>query len=354
MPIFFRSSLRRRALFTLGALAVVSARLLVPAPGVDVDWLTRTLQAPAPLNAASSGLSRISLFALLLTPYLLAWTLAQFALTVAPPARRWAQLSENQTRLAFYVLVASLVIAATQAVEVARAISIAGLASEPGWSFELPFAATLVGGVMLCAHLAARMSARGLGDGFLIILVFPSAAQLLVSAAATFGLVRTGELGLGLASTIFIAPAAGLALLARAAAPSRSRRADMIGAIARIDIWPLILADEASARLYEWIAPLFQDADLSQSSYIAVMISFYGVCVTGGLILFTFLRNIGEPDRDRRIARWTLAAAQSVLAVMFMAYDNLSGAPFGLGALHLTLVLAACGTVLRDIREAWA
>jgi preprotein translocase subunit SecY len=176
--------LRRRLLFTAGILAVYRFGSWLPAPGVDPAAVTHFLQSNGStifglLNLLSgSSLSRLSLFALGIVPYVTASILVQVLTAVVPALKQLQKEGEaGYARLTQYTRYATVGLAAAQAAGYGYIfIRGAGLRLDAGRF--LIVALTLTAGAALLMWLGEQISKRGIGNG-ISILVF---ASILASA----------------------------------------------------------------------------------------------------------------------------------------------------------------------------
>jgi preprotein translocase subunit SecY len=176
--------LRRRLLVTAGILAVYRLGSWVPAPGVNPTAVSRFIGSNGStifglLNLFSgSALSRLSLFALGIVPYVTA-SIAIQVLTAAVPALKQLQKEgeAGQARLTQYTRYATVGIAAAQATGYGYIFNHeAGL--KLGAGRFLIVVLTLTAGTGLLMWLGEQITKRGIGNG-ISILIF---ASILASA----------------------------------------------------------------------------------------------------------------------------------------------------------------------------
>jgi preprotein translocase subunit SecY len=176
--------LRRRLLFTAVALSVYRFGSWLPAPGVDPTAVSRFIGSNGStifglLNLFSgSSLSRLSLFALGIVPYVTA-SIAIQLLTAAVPALKQLQKEgeAGQARLTQYTRYATIGLAAAQATGYGYIfVHEAGLKLDAGRFLLVVL--TLTGGTALLMWLGEQITKRGVGNG-ISILIF---ASILASA----------------------------------------------------------------------------------------------------------------------------------------------------------------------------
>lgn len=343
-----RMRVARRAAFTLGALGVATIGCLIPAPGDDLSGTRDVLEAGGPAFVMHLQLRLYSVLALWLTPFFAAWTLIQAALTAWPAAGRWARRPANLGRIETGAMIGALLMAALQAFGVASARENMGILAASQPFGPASYAAGLIGGVAFLIWLAGRIGAHGLGDGFLLLLATPIIANLPVRAWLVLRFMETDEFRAAWVVALVVTCVASLALLAFAASPTRARKADVVDSLARIDVWPIILAGLIVSYAFAgWLA--LPGAQLAfETDWRLIAVTALGAAAA--IAAVTALRNRSDDDAERRRARWFLAAAQAVLWLAFSVFNILSGAPVLLLAQDFTILLAAAGTVLRDAR----
>ena len=176
--------LRRRVLFTAMILAVYRFGSWLPAPGVDSNAVGNFLNSKGNsifglLNLLSgSSLSRLSLFALGIVPYVTASIVVQLLTAVVP---RFAQLQKEGE--AGYATLNQYTRYATVALAAAQATGYTYLFRQEG-ALQLNFGrfvivvVTLTAGMTLLMWLGEQITKRGVGNG-ISILIF---ASILASA----------------------------------------------------------------------------------------------------------------------------------------------------------------------------
>jgi preprotein translocase subunit SecY len=176
--------LRRRLLFTAGVLAVYRFGSWLPAPGVDPTGIAHFLQSNGSsifglLNLLSgSSLSRLSLFALGIVPYVTASILVQLLTAIIPALKQLQKEGEaGYARLTQYTRYATVGLAGAQATAYGYIfVREAGLHIDAGRAVIVVL--TLTAGGTLLMWLGEQITKRGVGNG-ISILIF---ASILASA----------------------------------------------------------------------------------------------------------------------------------------------------------------------------
>jgi len=194
--------LKRRLLFLLGALIVYRIGAHIPVPGIDPAVLSDLFSRQKDgilgmFNMFSGGaLSRFTVFALGIMPYISASIIMQL-MTVASPALE-ALKKEGQAgqhKISQYTRYGTVVLAFFQALGIAVALEAQpGLVLDPGMGFRLETVLTLVTGTMFLMWVGEQITERGLGNGISIIIFAGIAAGLPGSLGGILELVNTGAM----------------------------------------------------------------------------------------------------------------------------------------------------------------
>jgi preprotein translocase subunit SecY len=171
--------LRRRLLFTLGILAAYRLGSQIPVPGIDLghlaDFIARNRGSFWGMaNLLSGGnISRMTIFALGITPYITASIFLQLFTVLIPSLARLQKEGElGRKKIAQWTRQVTVVIALAQSVMVARLIETlpGGLARFHGVGFYLLTMLTLTAGTMFVMWLGERITERGIGNGISLII----------------------------------------------------------------------------------------------------------------------------------------------------------------------------------------
>jgi preprotein translocase subunit SecY len=194
--------LKRRLLFLLGALVVFRIGAHIPVPGIDPNVLADLFAGQqggilGMFNMFSGGaLSRFTIFALGIMPYISASIIMQLMTAVSPQLEQLRKEGESGRRkITQYTRYGTLFLALFQATGISIALeSQAGLVLEPGLMFRVTAITTLVTGTMFLMWLGEQITERGLGNGISLIIFAGIAAGLPTAIAGTLELVRTGAM----------------------------------------------------------------------------------------------------------------------------------------------------------------
>ncbi|MGD9944424.1 MAG: preprotein translocase subunit SecY [Burkholderiaceae bacterium] len=204
--------LKRRLWFLLLALIVYRIGAHIPVPGINPDQLAQLFQGQqggilGMFNLFSGGaLSRFTVFALGIMPYISASIVMQLLTVVVPALEAKKKEGEAGRReITKYTRWFTVCLATFQAIGIAIAIEAQpGLVIEPGMTFRFTAVVSLVTGTMFLMWLGEQITERGLGNGISII-IFAGIAAGLPSAIGGMGeLIRTGSMG-GFSALVIIA-----------------------------------------------------------------------------------------------------------------------------------------------------
>ena len=207
------SELKSRLWFVLGALVVYRLGAHIPVPGIDPAVLKQLFDSQnngilGMFNMFSGGaLSRFTVFALGIMPYISASIIMQLATVVSPKLEQLKKEGEAGRRtITKYTRYGTLFLATFQALGIAIALEgQAGLVLDPGMAFRLTAVVTLVSGTMFLMWLGEQITERGIGNGISIIIFAGIVAGLPHAIGSTLELARTGAFSIPLVMFLFVA-----------------------------------------------------------------------------------------------------------------------------------------------------
>jgi preprotein translocase subunit SecY len=207
------SELKSRLWFVLGALVVFRLGAHIPVPGIDPAVLKQLFDSQnngilGMFNMFSGGaLSRFTVFALGIMPYISASIIMQLATVVSPKLEQLKKEGEAGRRtITKYTRYGTLLLATFQALGIAIALEgQAGLVLDPGLAFRLTAVVTLVSGTMFLMWLGEQITERGIGNGISIIIFAGIVAGLPSAIGSTLELARTGAFSIPLVMFLFVA-----------------------------------------------------------------------------------------------------------------------------------------------------
>ena len=199
--------LKARLLFVLGALIVYRLGTYIPIPGIDPIVLEEIFKQHASgvlgvFNMFSGGaLSRMTIFALAVMPYISASIIIQLMSVAVPQLAAMKKEGEaGRRKINQYTRYGTLLLALFQSYGIA--VGLEGMTSgngssaviDPGTFFRFTTVITLTGGTMFLMWLGEQITQRGIGQGISLIIFTGIIANLPNALASMFDLGRKGVL----------------------------------------------------------------------------------------------------------------------------------------------------------------
>jgi preprotein translocase subunit SecY len=215
------TELKKRILFTLGALVVYRIGTYIPLPGINPEAFADAFKNASQgilglFNMFSGGaVERMAIFALNIMPYISASIILQLLSAVSPKLEALKKEGEAGRKIINqYTRYLTAVLAAFQAYGIAIGLEGAGnIVTEPGWFFRISTVITLTGGTMFLMWLGEQITARGIGNGISLIIMAGIVAGLPSAIAGTLELGRQGALSTPLILIILVMAVAVIAFI---------------------------------------------------------------------------------------------------------------------------------------------
>jgi preprotein translocase subunit SecY len=200
------TELKKRLWFTVFVLIVYRLGTYIPIPGIDPQILEQIFEQNRGgiLGMfdmfAGGALSRMTIFALNIMPYISASIIIQLMTTVSD---RLAQLKKEgesgRKKINQYTRYGTVFLAMIQGYAIAVGLEnmSAGTGSaviDPGFYFRFTAVVTLTGGTIFLMWLGEQITARGVGNGISLIIMAGIVANLPAALSSTLELGRTGAL----------------------------------------------------------------------------------------------------------------------------------------------------------------
>ena len=198
------TDLKKRLLFVMGALLVYRLGTYIPVPGIDpAIWNEIFTQKGGGIldmfNMFSGGaLSRMTIFALNIMPYISASIIMQLGSAMSPKLEAMKKEGEmGRMKINQYTRYLTVLLAAVQAYGLAVGLeSMEGAAGSavmnPGLFFRIQTIITIVGGTIFLMWLGEQITARGIGNGISLIIFAGIVAELPRALVSTLELGRQG------------------------------------------------------------------------------------------------------------------------------------------------------------------
>jgi preprotein translocase subunit SecY len=211
------TELRQRIVFLILALVVYRLGTFIPVPGINPVALQQFFDTNSGtildmFNMFSGGaLSRLSVFALGIMPYISASIIMQLMTVVVPTLEQLKKEGESGRRkITQYTRYGTVLLATFQGIGIAVSLQgsqITGgqsIAITPGMGFVFTTTVTLVTGTLFLMWLGEQITERGIGNGISMIIFAGIVAGLPSAIGGTLELARTGEMSPALVLVLLI------------------------------------------------------------------------------------------------------------------------------------------------------
>ncbi|HQT68705.1 MAG TPA: preprotein translocase subunit SecY, partial [Acetobacteraceae bacterium] len=205
------TELKKRILFTLGALIVFRLGTYIPVPGIDATVMAHLMSQNGGgilgmFNMFTGGaLGRMTVFALNIMPYISASIIIQLMTAAIPALEQLKKEGDTgRQKMNQYTRYLTVLIATVQAYGIS--IGLEGMRSNigpavihPGAFFIFTSVVTLVGGTVFLMWVGEQITSRGIGNGSSLIIFAGIVAAMPLAIANMLQLGETGAI-----STLFI------------------------------------------------------------------------------------------------------------------------------------------------------
>ena len=193
--------IRSRLLFLVGALIVYRIGTFIPVPGVNPAEVARFFNDRSNtilgiVNLFSGGaLSRLSIFAMGVMPYISASIIIQMMSMVVPTLMELRKEGESGRRkITQYTRYGTVLLALVQSFAAAGALDKGGLTLYHGLPFLFTATITMTTGTMFLMWLGEQITERGVGNGISMIILSGIVAGLPGAVGNTIDQVSSGEM----------------------------------------------------------------------------------------------------------------------------------------------------------------
>ena len=204
--IFQIPELRKRILFTVGMLAVYRIGAHIPTPGINNAALGEFLTEKGGallgfLDMFSGGaLSRFTVFALGIMPYISASIIIQLLTVVVPTLTKLAKEGERgRKKIIQYTRYGTVLITLVQSFGISvglEGMNDGAFVQNPGLGFRLTTMITLTAGTAFLMWLGEQITERGIGNGISLIIFSGIVVGIPSAVINTYRLYDTGQLSL--------------------------------------------------------------------------------------------------------------------------------------------------------------
>ena len=227
--LFQTPELKSKIGFTLLALVVYRIGAHITAPGIDVRALIdffQNQQSGGLLGLydlfVGGGLSRATVFALGIVPYISASIVFQIMTAVVPQFEKMQREEEGRNKITQYTRYMTVGIAVLQAWGYALFTeSLQGAVQHPGFGFRVEMALFLTTGAMFVMWLGEQITERGVGNGASLLIFFSIVERIWPSIGQTWAYMQTGTtapfrlLALGIVMVAVVAGTVAITVAAR-------------------------------------------------------------------------------------------------------------------------------------------
>jgi preprotein translocase subunit SecY len=193
--------IRSRIFFLIGALVVYRIGTFIPVPGINPAEVARFFGDKSNtilgiVNLFSGGaLSRLSIFAMGVMPYISASIIIQMMSMVVPTLMELRKEGESGRRkITEYTRLGTVVLALFQSFAAAGALEKGGMTLISGWPFLAIATVTMTTGTMFLMWLGEQITERGIGNGISMIILSGIVAGLPGAVGNTMESVSNGEM----------------------------------------------------------------------------------------------------------------------------------------------------------------
>jgi len=202
------TELKQRILFVLFALIIYRVGTYVPIPGIDIEAWNQIFEQQGGgildmFNMFSGGaLSRMTIFALNIMPYISASIIMQLGAAMIPQLEAIKKEGElGRIKINQYTRYLTVILATVQAYGLAVGLqatqsSAGAVVINPGPFFVISTIITIVGGTIFLMWLGEQITQRGIGNGISLIIFAGIVAELPRAIAGTLELGRQGTFNL--------------------------------------------------------------------------------------------------------------------------------------------------------------
>jgi preprotein translocase subunit SecY len=198
--------IRNRVLFLIGALVVYRIGTFIPVPGINPAQVAKFFSDNSGtilgiVNTFSGGaLSRLSIFAMGVMPYISASIIIQMMSMVVPSLMELRKEGESGRRkMTEYTRYGTVVLAVFQSFTAATALAKGGMTVIQGWQFLFVATVTMTTGTLFLMWLGEQITERGVGNGISMIILAGIVAGLPGAISGTFESISSGEMDRGFA-----------------------------------------------------------------------------------------------------------------------------------------------------------
>lgn len=191
--------LKNKILFTLLCILIYRVGAHIAAPGVNVPALAAFIQNSAAsgffalYDTLGGGLSRATVFALGIMPYISASIIFQLAGGMVPTVSKMQKDEEGRKKLTQWTRYVAIVISLSQAYTFTLFTEgIPGAIPNPGFASRLIMVVTLTAGAVFVMWLGEQITERGIGNGMSLLITVSILERMWPGTLQLLGYLRDG------------------------------------------------------------------------------------------------------------------------------------------------------------------
>lgn len=193
--------LRDRILFTLTMFIIFRAGVYIPVPGVDAQAIERLFTSGSLFGLldlfAGGALSKFSIFAMSITPYINASIIMQLLGAVVPTLERWGKEGEEgRKKITKVTRYGTVVLGFIQAFGMAYALRASGALVQNDLLYVFLIAIILTAGTVFLMWLGEQITANGIGNGISLIIFAGIIARLPAGLSTMYQYIQAGTVNM--------------------------------------------------------------------------------------------------------------------------------------------------------------
>ena len=191
---------RKKLLYTLLLIVIFRFGCYLTVPGVNTFALAEQMNSATAsisglINTISGGaFSRLSIFAMTITPYITASIVIQLLAMIIPSLERAVKEGgeEGKAKINKYTKIISLILSFVEALGIYLSYSSSGIFINPGFVTGLVVVISLMTGTAILMWLGEQITNKGIGNGISIIIFIGIISSLPAAITTLWSLIATG------------------------------------------------------------------------------------------------------------------------------------------------------------------
>lgn len=192
---------RKRAVFTLIMFVIFRLGVHIPVPGVDSSVIENLFSSGnlfGLLDLFSGGaLSKFSILAMSITPYINASIIMQLLTSVVPTFEQWAKDNQDgRDKIQKVTRYGTVVLAVIQALAMSYALKVNGALMVDSWTMVLMVTVILTAGTCFLMWLGDQITAGGIGNGISLIIFAGIVARFPNGCSTVYKYIQAGSINI--------------------------------------------------------------------------------------------------------------------------------------------------------------